>query len=820
MIYNLVAQGGIQPSGTKTINITSNGTTTEDVTAFANAQVIANVPNTYTGADEGKVVDNGSLVSQTTRNVTSNGTYDTTTNNSTVVNVPASAVDTGTKNITSNGTHDVIGYANANVAVPASAVDTGTKNITSNGTHDVVGYANASVSVPNTYTAGDEGKVVDNGALVSQTSATYTANGTYNTTTHNSVTVLVDDAPTLQNKSVSYTPTESVQTDTVTADPGYDGLSSVGVTVGAISDTYVGSAIDRRTSSDLTASGATVTAPAGYYENPASKAIANGSATTPATTITANPSISVSAGGLITATASDSQSVTPSVTPGYVSSGTAGTVSVSGSKTQQLSTQAATTITPTTSSQTAVAAGKYTTGAVTVGPIPPQYIIPSGTKSITSNGNGIDVTAYADVDVNVPNTYSAGDEGKVVSSGALVSQTTRNVTSNGTYDTTTNNSTVVNVPNTYAAGDEGKVVSGGELVSQTSATYTTNATYDTTLINSVTVNVSGGGGGVTIVDTPDVHGGTIREITAEVFVKDTLSVSSNGTYTAPSGTLYDEVEVTVPTGTARSASDLTVSGDTVTVPAGLYSTTATKSVASGSATTPATTITANPSISVSGTGLITATTSASQSVTPTVSAGYVSSGTAGTITVNGSNTSQLTTQGAQTIHPSTTNQTINSGRYLTGNQTFNAVTHNLTADKIVQGFTAKIGDSSDDDCVASIVGTASGGSSKNVQAYRGYDTTTATSYTATDVTVTVAKTGTYNVSWMGYRNTNTGTSGSQLYKNGTAVGSASTTFVNTYGHSVSLSNQSFNQGDVLVVRARARSAQYVMGVGNLIIEEV
>lgn len=119
-----------------------------------------------------------------------------------------------------------------------------------------------------------------------------------------------------------------------------------------------------------------------------------------------------------------------------------------------------------------------------------------------------------------------------------------------------------------------------------------------------------------------------------------------------------------------------------------------------------------------------------------------------------------------------------------------------------------------------VTGTYSGSSSKNVQAYRGYDTVSATSYTATDVTITVAKTGTYNVSWMGYRNTNSGTSGSQLYKNGSAVGSANTTFVNTYGHSVSLSNQSFTQGDVLVVWARARSAQYVMGVGNLIIEEV
>ena len=77
----------------------------------------------------------------------------------------------------------------------------------------------------------------------------------------------------LQSKSVSYTPTESAQTDQVTADQGYDGLSEVDVSVGAISSTYVGSAVPRKTSSDLSASGATVTAPSGYYENSASMTV-------------------------------------------------------------------------------------------------------------------------------------------------------------------------------------------------------------------------------------------------------------------------------------------------------------------------------------------------------------------------------------------------------------------------------------------------------------------------------------------------------------------------------------------------------------------
>lgn len=75
------------PTGTKNISITANGTTTEDVTSYASASITANVPNSYTASDEGKVVSNGSLVSQTSATYTANDTYDTTTVSSVTVNV-------------------------------------------------------------------------------------------------------------------------------------------------------------------------------------------------------------------------------------------------------------------------------------------------------------------------------------------------------------------------------------------------------------------------------------------------------------------------------------------------------------------------------------------------------------------------------------------------------------------------------------------------------------------------------------------------------------------------------------------------------------
>ena len=75
----------------------------------------------------------------------------------------------------------------------------------------------------------------------------------------------------------------------------------------------------------------------------------------------------------------------------------------------------------------------------------------------------------------------------------------KSVTENGTYAASSDNadgysSVSVDVPNTYAAGDEGKVVSNGTLVTQGSDTVTENGTVDTTLISSLLVDVAGGGG--------------------------------------------------------------------------------------------------------------------------------------------------------------------------------------------------------------------------------------------------------------------------------------------------------------------------------------
>lgn len=146
-----------------------------------------------------------------------------------------------------------------------------------------------------------------------------------------------------------------------TSDATLSGGASMlsGVTAYANGTKYTGT-IATNTGSDLTASGDTVTVPAGYYATSASKAVDAGSAS-PAATITGTGATLTT--GTNTITLAKTISNTPVVSAGYVSAGTAGNSSVS--LTATVTTKAAATYTPGTSAQT-IAAGTYLTGAQTI----------------------------------------------------------------------------------------------------------------------------------------------------------------------------------------------------------------------------------------------------------------------------------------------------------------------------------------------------------------------------------------------------------------------------------------------------------------------
>lgn len=118
--------------------------------------------------------------------------------------------------------------------------------------------------------------------------------------------------------------------------------------------------IATKTSSNLTASGKTVTVPAGYYASQYTKDVATGSATAPSSISGSSATVST---GTNTLTLSKTVSVTPSVSAGYVSSGTAGNSSVS--LTASVTTKAAATYNTSASDQT-IGSGQYLTGAQTI----------------------------------------------------------------------------------------------------------------------------------------------------------------------------------------------------------------------------------------------------------------------------------------------------------------------------------------------------------------------------------------------------------------------------------------------------------------------
>ena len=133
-----------------------------------------------------------------------------------------------------------------------------------------------------------------------------------------------------------------------------------------------------RSSSDMSVSGATVTAPAGYYGEPASASVPNATVSG-SSSMTANPVLSVDYDtGEITATVSSSKTIAPISAAGYADTSASHVVTVGGNAATQLYTKSAQTWTPNKTDTIQIASGQLLTGDQTILPIPTTYYDMSG----------------------------------------------------------------------------------------------------------------------------------------------------------------------------------------------------------------------------------------------------------------------------------------------------------------------------------------------------------------------------------------------------------------------------------------------------------
>lgn len=322
------------------------------------------------------------------------------------------------------------------------------------------------------------------------------------------------------------TPTESEQT-AVAANKYTLGA----IKVGAISSTYVGSGITQRDSDDLTSSAATVSVPAGYYAEAASKSVTIGSTTGPsslsgssATITTGTNTITLTKTGVTT---------TPTVNAGYVSSATASTATVT--LTASVTTKGAATITPSTSQQT-IPSGTYLTGTQTISAMPTGTAgTPTATKGNVSNHQ---VTVTPSV-TNTTGYITGGTKngtGVTVSANELVSGS-QNITENGTVDVTNLAEVIVNVEGSSSGL---KVESATKTVTSASGSiqFTNLKGNPTSFVVTSSANLSTGGApyktAAVVFDGTNVIGQYITNTSNAQMSYDDESFSksySNGTLT-------------------------------------------------------------------------------------------------------------------------------------------------------------------------------------------------------------------------------------------------------------------------------------------------
>lgn len=274
--------------------------------------------------------------------------------------------------------------------------------------------------------------------------------------------------------NVSFTsPDDGTNTNDASLQSGAQMLE--GVTAYAKGQKITGT-IPTKTESNLTATENVVSVPAGYYASACTKEVT--------TADLPEPEVSVDETGLV--------SVVSNLTSGgFLSAGQK-------TNTLQLPVQAAKTVTPNSTEQVAVAAHKYTTGAVKVAAVPTE------TKKVTANG-----------------TYTPSS-GKYFSSVEVA-----------------------------IAGDTPVYQDKTVTPTITALTVTPDDGYDAlsqVKVNAISVEQKSATPKAAAQEVTPSEGSYLTKVTINSVPTETKSVTENGTYTPSSGKFFSSVSVNVPTG--------------------------------------------------------------------------------------------------------------------------------------------------------------------------------------------------------------------------------------------------------------------------------
>lgn len=485
----------------------------------------------------------------------------------------------------------------------------------------------------------------------------------------------------INNVSISFiSPDGGTNTNDATLTSGTQMLQ--GITAYSKGAKYTGT-IPSKASADITVTANTVKIPAGYYSTTNTKTVAE--------TTVATPAISISSDGLITASSAQ--------TAGYVAAKTT-------TATKQLTAQSAKTITPSSSAQVAVGAGKYTTGDITVSAVPTE------TKTITANGtyspsNGkyfssVKVAVASDAVALQEKTITPTESTQVVDPdngyGGFSSVTVNGIPSTyvGSEVATKGATTIIPSASQQTAVSADTYVTGAIMVAAVPSeakNITSNGTYTPSTgkwFSSVSVNI------------PDTVFNTQTKSVAPTESKQTVTPDAG--YDGLSSVTVGAISSTyIGSGiTRKSAATYTPTESEQTIAAGQYldgaqtisaipstyvgsgvptqgAKTVTPSTSVQTAVSSGTYVTGNIKVAAMPTGVLS--TPAINTNTGVVTAGVSTAGYLGT---GATKTLQLNTKSAATIIPSTTDQIIAAGQYLTGIQTIKGDA-NLVAANIASG---------------------------------------------------------------------------------------------------------------------------------------